>query len=67
MTEKEITATSGLMTGLNENTRSEKNKAAEWSRRSVSITVSETSRSNRLTDINDRLRGRSGKLVSTSK
>lgn len=67
MTQKEVTATSGQMSGLSANTRSEKIEATGWSSRHISITVSGASRSDRIVSINDRLRGSSGKLVSTSK
>lgn len=67
MTKTEVRATSGTMRGLSENTGSQKTEASSWSARSVTVTVSSTSRSERISALNDRLRGGGSRSVSSSK
>lgn len=62
-----ITATSGRMNGLMAGTGSEKTESSGWSSRTVLVKVPSSSRNDRLTILNDRLRGSSGKIVNTSK
>lgn len=67
MSQREITATSGRMNSLVASTGSEKTESAGWSSRTVLVKVPGSSRNDRLTILNDRLRGSSGKVVNTSK
>lgn len=66
MTRTEIRATSGSIRGMSENTRAPKVDATTWSARSVTVKVSGSSRSERVSSINERLRGGSTRNVSTA-
>ncbi len=67
MTKTEIKIKSGQISSLNENTGSKRVESLTWSARSVSVTVSNSSRSERVATINERLRGSGARSVSTSK
>lgn len=67
MTKTEVRVTSGAMRSLNENTRPQKTDSGSWSARSVTVTVSSSSRSERISSLNERLRGNSNRTYVTSK
>ena len=67
MTKTEVRTTSGTMRGLSENTRPQKTEAGSWSSRSVKVTVSSSSRNERISSLNERLRGNSHGSSVTSK
>lgn len=63
---KEITVTSGSINGCSEDTGIKKVEGAKWSTRWVTVKVSDFSREREIAAINDRLRGRVPKGVSTA-
>lgn len=67
MNKTEVRATSGTMSRLTENTGPQKTEATTWSSRSVTVTVANSSRSERIATLNERLRGAGSRSVSTSK
>lgn len=67
MTKTEIRATSGTMRGLSENTGAQKTEASSWSARSITVTVSSSPRGQRISALNERLRGVGSRSVNSSK
>lgn len=67
MTKTEIKATSGTMRGLSENTGAQKTETSSWSARSVTVTVSSSSKGERISVLNERLRGVGSRSASSSK
>lgn len=67
MTKKEVTARSGEISNLKDDTSSEHFNLTVTSEKSFSITVSESGLNERVMHINNRFRGTSDKLESTTK